>query len=172
VFFDSWQGLGRVVIVGALAYVALVCILRVSGNRTLSKLNAFDLVVTVALGSTLSTILLDKDVPLAEGTLAVLVLVGLQFCVTWSSVRWPYVRRAVKSDPVLLVHRGRGLPDALRRARVTNDEILAVLRREGIARLDDVDAVMLESDGSLSVVPSSRTAQPGRSPLENVVAPS
>jgi uncharacterized membrane protein YcaP (DUF421 family) len=69
-FFDSWTGLGRVLVVGTLAYFALVLTLRVSGKRTLSKLNAFDLVVTVALGSTLATVLLSKDVALAEGLLA------------------------------------------------------------------------------------------------------
>ena len=50
-FFDSWFGLLRVLVVGALAYAALILFLRVSGKRTLTKLNAFDLVVTVALGS-------------------------------------------------------------------------------------------------------------------------
>lgn len=86
-FFDSWQGLGRVVVVGILAYAALVFFLRVSGKRTLTKMNAFDLVVTVALGSTLATVLLSKDVALAEGLIAFAVLIALQFAVTWLSVR-------------------------------------------------------------------------------------
>ena len=68
-FFDSWTGLGRVLVVGTLAYVALVAVLRISGKRTLTKLNAFDLVVTVALGSTLATILLSNSVALADGFL-------------------------------------------------------------------------------------------------------
>lgn len=77
-FFDTWQGLGRIVVVGVLAYAALVIFLRFSGKRTLSKMNAFDLIVTVALGSTLATILLSKDVALAEGLLALLLLIALQ----------------------------------------------------------------------------------------------
>jgi len=94
-FFDSWHDLGRVALVGMCAYVALVLMLRLSGNRTLSKLNAFDFVVTVALGSTLATVLLSKDVSLAEGVLAFAVLIGLQFLQsdkppeTLSSVRAP-----------------------------------------------------------------------------------
>lgn len=80
-FFDSWTGLGRVLLVGTFAYVALVAILRISGKRTLTKLNAFDLVVTVALGSTLATVLLSRSVALAEGVLA-MVLVFLQFMIT------------------------------------------------------------------------------------------
>jgi uncharacterized membrane protein YcaP (DUF421 family) len=69
-------------LVGFLAYVGVVFLLRLSGRRTLSKMNAFDLIVTVALGSTLATILLDRELPLAEGMLAFALLIGLQFVVT------------------------------------------------------------------------------------------
>src|SRR5690606_23219959 len=78
VFFDSWSGLVRVLVVGTLAYAGLVLLLRITGKRTLSKMNAFDLVVTVALGSTLATVLLSKDVALAEGLLALALLSFLQ----------------------------------------------------------------------------------------------
>lgn len=57
VFFDNFMGIVRVFVVGSLAYVTLIVLLRFSGNRTLSKMNAFDFIVTVALGSTLATIL-------------------------------------------------------------------------------------------------------------------
>lgn len=154
-FFDSWQGLGRVLVVGVLAYAGLVVLLRVSGNRTLSKLNAFDLVVTVALGSTLATILLSKDVALAEGIVALALLIGLQFVVTWTSVRLPAFGEVVKAEPVLLVHRGEFLRQAMRRARVVEAEILAVLRSEGVRKPEAVEAVVLESDGSISVVLSN-----------------
>ncbi|MCA9113241.1 MAG: hypothetical protein KDA52_25030, partial [Planctomycetaceae bacterium] len=63
--FSGWDSLVRTLVVGVLAYVALVILLRISGKRTLSKLNAFDLVVTVALGSTLATVLLNRNIALA-----------------------------------------------------------------------------------------------------------
>jgi hypothetical protein len=69
--FDDWSGLLRVLIVGTSAYVGLVTLLRFTGKRTLSKMNAFDMIVTVALGSTLATVLLSSDVALAEGRPAV-----------------------------------------------------------------------------------------------------
>ncbi|MDP9398666.1 MAG: hypothetical protein M3P96_13010 [Actinomycetota bacterium] len=56
--YDGWHGPVRVLVVGGLAYLALVALLRISGKRTLAKLNAFDLILTVALGSTLATVLL------------------------------------------------------------------------------------------------------------------
>lgn len=65
-FFDTWIGLFLVLVIGAMAYAALVVMLRVSGKRTLGKMNVFDLVVTVALGSAFATVVLDKSVLLAS----------------------------------------------------------------------------------------------------------
>lgn len=151
-FFSDLSALGRTALIGVLAYIALIAILRLSGKRTLSKMNAFDLVVTVALGSTLATILLNKDVALAEGALALALLVALQYAITWSSVRFAWVRRAVTGEPALLARDGRCLPQALRRARVTEAEVLAAVRAAGLAELGEVQAVVLETDGSFSVV--------------------
>lgn len=86
-FFDGWPGLLRVLVVGTAAYLSLIVILRSSGKRTLAKLSAFDLVVTVALGSTLATVLLSGDVALVEGVLAMVLLAVLQLVVTFASVR-------------------------------------------------------------------------------------
>lgn len=151
-FFNGWDSLLRILVVGVLAYLALVVLLRVSGKRTLSKMNTFDLVVTVALGSTLATVLLAKDVTLAEGALAFALLIGLQFAVTWSSVRAPWVRRLVTGEPLMLLYRGEFLPAALRQARVTEDDVRAAVRSAGVDSLDLVRAVVLETDGSFSVV--------------------
>lgn len=165
-FFDTWQGLGRVVVVGVLAYTALVIFLRISGKRTLSKMNAFDLVVTVALGSTLATILLSQDVALAEGLLALLLLISLQFIVAWLSVRVPTIQRLVKSEPTLLFHQGHMLQSALRSQRVTPEEIRAAIRTQGVSQMSEVEAVILETDGSFSVLRT--TAQPATTALNDV----
>lgn len=157
--FDSWDELGRVAFVGVLAYVALIVLLRVSGSRTLSKLSAFDLVITVALGSTLATILLNKDVSLAEGVVAFALLIGLQFAVSWLMVRSAFVRGAVKAEPVLVFFRGQCLEGAMRRARIVESEILAVARGQGMGELNQIEAVVLEADGSLSVV-AKRDGEP------------
>ena len=158
-FFDDWFGLLRVVVVGTAAYAALVALLRASGKRTLAKLNAFDFVVTVALGSTLATVLLSKDVALAEGLLAFALLAGLQYAVAWLSVRSPRFSGLVKSEPSLLLHRGRFLEGAMRQQRVTHDEVVSALRSSGLARPEDAAAVVLETDGSLSVVKATDGAQ-------------
>ena len=165
--FDNWSELGRVVLVGTLAYLGLISMLRLSGNRTLAKMNAFDFVVTVALGSTLATILLSRDVALAEGLVAFGLLIGLQYVITWLSVRSSTVNGLVKSEPRLLLHRGKLLHRQMRTTRVVEAEILAAIRQEGIASLEDVDAVVLETDGAFSIVPTAPSS--GRSTLSGVV---
>lgn len=151
-FFDGWPSLVRTIVVGGLANIGLIILLRASGKRTLSKMNAFDLVVTVALGSTLATIALSADVALAQGLAALALLIFLQFAITWSSVRWRWVRRAVTGEPSLLFYRNEYLPAALRRARVTEEEVRAVIRGSGHSALEAVEAVVLETDGSFSIV--------------------
>lgn len=150
--FDSFTGLARVILLGASAYLALITILRISGKRTLAKMNAFDLVVTIALGSTLATILLTKDVALAEGVLAFAVLVLLQFVIAFLAIRSRWAERLVKSQARILLTDGVVDQRALRMERVTESEIHSAIRAAGFGDLSKVAAVVLETDGSFSVV--------------------
>ncbi len=156
-FFDNWYGLGRVLIVGVLAYVALIFCLRISGKRTLSKWNAFDFVVTIALGSILATIIVSKQTPLFEGVLAFSLLIALQFLITKISIYSKFVRDSIKSEPTLLLYQGKFIDEALKSQRVTESEIRAAVRNQGHTALEDVEAVVLETDGSFSVVNKSET---------------
>ncbi len=158
-FFDNWMVVLRTCIIGVVAYFGLIAFLRISGKRTLSKMNAFDLLVTVALGSSLANIILSKDVSLLQGLLAFALLIGLQYLVTWSSVRTTWVRKVITGEPVLLFHRGKCLPEALRQSRVTEEEVKAAIRGAGHGAMETVEAVVLETDGSFSVVKQSGEAE-------------
>lgn len=151
-FFDDGHSLLQTFVVGSLAYIALVVLLRLFGKRTLAKWNAFDLVVTVAFGSVLATALLSRDTSLAQGILAMGLLVGLQWCITWLSVRSVTVQNWVKSQPRLLLLEGEFQKDALHQERVTESEVKAALRAQGITAIEDVEAVVLETDGTFSIM--------------------
>lgn len=162
-FFSTAHSLLRVLVVGTCGYVALVALLRLSGKRTLSKMNAFDLVVTVALGSTLASMLLQKSVALADGVLAIAVLIGLQYAISWTSVRSRRFSALVKAEPTVILERGRYLEHELRRARVTREEVDAAVRQAHVGDPARVEKVVLETDGSLTVVmPSPRSSTPER----------
>lgn len=168
-FYHGFEPPLRVLVVGVLAYIALIFLLRISGSRTLSKMNAFDFIVTIALGSTLATVLLNKQVSLSEGVLAFAVLIFLQYAVTWSSVRWPIVQRTVTGAPNLVFHRGQFLRDSMRRTRVTEDEVLAAARNQGHADRSTIHAIILETDGAFSVIATPDSGPPA--PENSTLAP-
>lgn len=155
-WFDAWGDVARVLLVGSAAYVTLIVVLRISGKRTLAKLNAFDLVVTVAVGSTLATILLNSDVSFVEGVTALVLLAALQFLAAMVTSRLEAGRSVLTSQPTLLVSQGRFLDDAMRRQRVSVDQIRQAIRSSGQGDVRTVAAVVLESDGSLSVIGSDK----------------
>ena len=151
--FDTWASLGKTLLAVALTYPLLLVVLRLGGKRTLSKMNAFDFVVTVAVGSLVASTVLSGT-PIANGIAAVAALVALQALVTWLSVRSDWFEALVKSRPTLVFHNGRFLEDAMRHERVTREEIRTALRTDGVSRVEGVSAVVLESDGSFSVMES------------------
>lgn len=151
-FFDGWQSAVRTLIVGVLAYVSLVVLIRGSGKRTLSQFNAYDYIITVALGSTLSSLLISRDVALVQGIVALATLIGLQFIITWASTRWHAVEKLVKNEPVMLVHNGKHLQQAMNRERITMADLREAFRLQNIDSLEQVDAVVLETNGRLSIL--------------------
>lgn len=165
-FFLNWPELGRTVLIGVLAYIALVFLLRLSGKRTLSKLNAFDLIVTVAFGSTLASVMMSKNVALAEGVLAFALLIGLQFVITFTSVHFKPFSKLIKADPKLLLFEGKFIEAAMKNERLTRGEVCAAVRSSGAASLGEVHAVVLETDGSISVIKVEGTTD--NSALEGV----
>ena len=152
-WFDNWEDIARVALVGTASYITLIAILRASGKRTLSQLNAFDFVVTVAIGSTLATILLSAEVSWSEGFVALALLVGLQFIVAAIASRWPRSRALLSAQPSLVLRDGEILTEELSRHRLTTTEVAQAVRASGSGDLSSVAAVVLETDGTLSVIP-------------------
>lgn len=140
------------IILGTIAYVAIVFMLRISGKRTLSKWNSFDFVVTIAFGSILSSILLSTKDSFGTGLLGFGLLVLFQYLLTWVAARSSLIQKLIKAEPALLLEKGQLRHHVLRRERVTEGEVLAALRANGIDTMENVGAVVLETDGSFSVI--------------------
>jgi len=153
---DNVSGLLRGLVVGRLACVWLIAVLRCSGRRTLAQLNAFDFIGTVALGSTLPTVPLSSSVAWSEGALALGLLAPLQFMVAWCSVHVPWVRSAVTSVPTVLLRDGQPDLTALARQRITEDSLRQAVRSAGIGGLELVSAVVLKCNGTISVISTSQ----------------
>lgn len=154
-FFDSWSAVVRVGVVAVLAYIVVLILLRLGGNRTLAKTAAFDQVVSVALGSTLATIILSKSTSLADGTTSLLMLVLLQFLVATLVVKTKGIQRLIIHKPSVVLQDGRLRTDVMHRVRLVESDVHAALRKAGVGRVEDAALVVLESDGTFSVVEKS-----------------
>jgi uncharacterized membrane protein YcaP (DUF421 family) len=152
--FNDWEALVRAFGMTILAYFAMVIFLRISGKRTLSKMNAFDFIITIALGSSLATVALSRDISLAEGALVIFLLIFLQFLISWTSVRSRSFKRAVSSRPTLLLYKGSVLEDTLKGERITKEELYLVAREKGLGSLEEADVMVLETTGSITVIGS------------------
>lgn len=150
--FDTLNPFLNTIVLGTIAYIAIIFMLRISGKRTLAKWNSFDFVVTIAFGSILSSILLSTKDSFGTGLLGFALLVLFQYILTWVSVRSSWVQKLVKAEPTLLLHQGQLKHDVLKRERIAEGEVLAALRAGGVGAIEDADAVVLETDGSFSII--------------------
>ena len=123
--YAGWPALLHVAVVGSCAYLSLIVLLRGYGKRTLSKINAFD----AAAGQPQAQVVVlpKRGAPGAQGDL-------------------------LASEPRLLAHDGAFVTSAMRAERIADDEVLQAIRKHGFDQLRDVRAVVLEADGTLSVI--------------------
>ncbi|EMR03450.1 DUF421 domain-containing protein [Cesiribacter andamanensis] len=164
-FWSGWAPLLRIVVVGSLTYVSIIAILRLSGKRTLASMNAFDFVVTVALGSAYGRILTAKQVSLAEAITTFALLAVLQMMLSrLESKNW--FHQLITAQPTLLFYRGRFMEKAMQEQRVRKDALLSAVRQNKLSSLEEVEAIVLETDGSVSVIQrSDRSDQSAYQPL-------
>lgn len=91
-----------------------------------------------------------------EGALALSLLAVLQLVAAWVCWRIPPLRRVLTSEPTLLVQDGKVLTAALRSERITEQGVRRAVRSAGVGGLDMVAAVVLETNGKLSVITTSQ----------------
>lgn len=156
-FFDSIDSLVERVIMGVLAYISFLIMLRISGKRSLSELNAFDVIVSVALGSILASTITSTDLTLIDGIASFGILLILQYFISKASVKSHKFEDIIKSNPVLVFYNGEFLDDVMAAERITKRDLLSILRQDGIYNLEEVQSVVLETDGQFSVVKKQET---------------
>jgi uncharacterized membrane protein YcaP (DUF421 family) len=140
-----------VVLVSTVAvYAVVILATRVVGLRSFSKMSAFDFAMTVAVGSIIAAVG-TGNVALVDGIVTVAVLYGAQFCVAWLRQRSD-VLGIVDNRPLLLMHEGTVYREHLRRARITDEDLRGKLREAGVLDTAQVQAVVLETTGNVSVL--------------------
>jgi len=137
-------------------YLVLVFAIRLMGKRQIGQMEASEFVVTMLVANLASIPMQDAAIPLYSGLLPILVVLGMELCLSGLILRSVWIRRFFCGKPVILIDNGKILLENLRRTRVTLDELMGHLRQKDVLDVQTVQFAILETDGSLSVFPYPR----------------
>lgn len=138
-------------------YIFLVVAVRAAGRRELAQLNSFDLVVLMMLANTVQNATIGNDNSMIGGLIGVSALLAVNWVVTRFLYRHPAVDRLLEGGPVELIRDGRVLRRQLDREIITEEELLEAVRKQGLRNVTDVARAVLETGGTISVVPRTPT---------------
>jgi uncharacterized membrane protein YcaP (DUF421 family) len=137
-------------------YFVLWAIIRISGRRTLGEMTAFDFILFLIIGGSTQRAIAGEDYSLTNALILVATFVGIEVALSLIELKSPMLRRVLNSSPTLLVENGSLMRYRMRRARVTEDNILEAARRlHGLERMDQIKFAILEPTGKITIVPQS-----------------
>lgn len=157
IFEFNFTQVGVVALSAFFIYAGLILFSRLVGPRSFAQMTAFDFAVTVALGAIVGATA-TGGVPLSQGITGLGVLFLLRWLV--ANGRRYGLTKAVDNSPLMLMDGPEILPEYLERAKITEKDLLQSLRQEGITNLDQVSSVVMERDGSISVLKSDTQIDP------------
>jgi uncharacterized membrane protein YcaP (DUF421 family) len=151
--------LPEIVVRTAIVYFFLVLILRVTGKREVGQISILELIVILVISDAVQNSMVGDNTSLWGGLVAVVTLFVADNLLKFAARRSERLQKTLEGEPRLLVRDGRILTKALSEEGVDVDDVRAAARGVGIARLDDVRLAVLETDGSISIIPTDGPAQ-------------
>ncbi len=136
----------------AIVYLFLIVAIRVSGKREVGQMSVLELIVVLVISDAVQNSMVGDNTSIWSGLVAVVVLLGLDFFLRAFTRRSRRVRIAIEGEPRLLIRHGRLLQRALKEEGLDIDDVESAVRGHGLARIEDVDQMVLETDGTISVI--------------------
>jgi uncharacterized membrane protein YcaP (DUF421 family) len=159
------SSLPEIVFRTAIVYVFLVAILRITGKREVGQLSILELIVILLISDAVQNSMVGENATLLGGLVAVLTLFGIDLLLKAITARSRRVRAVIEGEPRLIVRDGQLLTRALEEEKVERRDVEAAIRENGLTGLDDVRYAVLETDGSISVIPKSEASTAGEPEL-------
>ncbi len=157
---DFGSGLFDVVARTTIVYVVLLLLLRVGGKRKVGQLSIPDLVLVLLIANGVQNAMVGQNTSLVAGLVAAVTLIILDRAADLLESRSDRARKVLEGEPRLLVHDGVILPRALKEEDVTEGDLLGAIRQHGLRGLEDVGLAVLETNGSISIIPRDPALAP------------
>jgi uncharacterized membrane protein YcaP (DUF421 family) len=164
---DFGSGVLDVVARSAVVYLVLLALLRFGGKRHVGQLSIADLVLVLLIANGVQNAMVGENTTLIGGILAALTLVVIDRLIDGFAQRSDRVRGALEGEPRILIRDGAMLAKALKDEGVTEGDLMSAVRQHGIADVKDVDMAVLETNGSISVIPKGAGPGPGAGAIDS-----
>jgi uncharacterized membrane protein YcaP (DUF421 family) len=146
----SWWS---IVLRTAIIYIAVLLGFRLSGKREMGQMTPFDLVIILLVANAVQNAMVGTDSSVPGGLIAAAVLFAVNYGLAGARERIPWLRHAVEGSPTLLIENGKFIGPHMRREGLEEDEVLMAMREHGAGDVNEVQSAILETDGSISIVP-------------------
>ncbi len=145
------------IIRGAVVFIFLLLIFRLSGNRTLAQMTSFDLVLLLIISETTQQALIGEDQSMTNAALLIVTLVGISIILSLLKERMPRLEKWLDGTPMIIVENGKPLKDRMDKARIDEADILEAAREmQGLERSDQIKYAVLERSGRITIIPKER----------------
>lgn len=141
-------------------YILVIISLRLMGKRQIGELQPSELVVAIMISDLACVPMSELSIPLLYGIIPIFTLVISEIFLSYFSLKSEKIRVMINGRPQVLMKNGKPCYEELKKARVNIDDLLEELRKNGYFSFEDVDTVVLETGGSISVIPSAKAEQP------------
>ena len=119
-------------------------------------MSAFDFVIAVAVGAVFGRTLTTKDLSISEALTAFILLAVLQFIFAYLEGKSKVFKKIFNTSPTLLYYDGQFIQKNLHKERLDKSKVISAARKKGFGSMEDVSAVILEIDATLSVIGKSK----------------
>ncbi len=154
----------------AIIYIVLIVGLRITGKRQLGELQPIELVVTLLISDLAAVPMQENGIPLLNGLVPIAVLISLELILSVCMMKSNGLSRLISGNPVVIIHEGIVQQPALRKLRLTVEDLTESLRQQGFFDLQEIQYAIAETNGSISVFPFSKNQPATKNDLQGEIA--
>ncbi|MGI9527406.1 MAG: DUF421 domain-containing protein [Weeksellaceae bacterium] len=149
---EDWIIIGRALLTAVVMLSVVMFITRINGLRSFAKITPIDFAVTVTIGSVINSTVISDSNSIFKGALVIGVLLAMQTLFGWLKAKFTWFDKTVFNQPLFLMRDGEFLDKNIASSRISRENIVAKLRENNVAQLSDVQAVVLETTGDISII--------------------
>lgn len=143
----------NIVTMSITALLVLFILTRVMGYKEISQLSLFDYIVGISIGSVAAEMATNIDVKWWHGLTPMVIFAGAELIISYISQKSIKARRLISGEPIVIIREGKIYKEALKKAKIETDDLMAAARSDGYFNLADIDCAIMETSGKISFLP-------------------